>query len=556
MKKKLTIFFIALMCLLTLGYKIKTNAFTGDGDKSLSYPEAVYTSPTQLGLSNITVDYNASFGDELSVNRNGFKFTRSGDIATVEPAEDASTVLTLYFAFTIDSKTVAPEQYLNLDYTKFPNVRNVVINCDLQNGILAKINTLKSIQNVFILQGCNLTNLNNPQIKNYVLLENQLSDAYSMANQEYLNLSEYNREAKIVTIESLKYVALSHLKTYIQNPNYKGTECIDLNVIKDDEFITGVLPEGYVVNTTKEVNGGYYVKYLLTGYSTNYYMLVDINPEVKKIVIGEDGIDNFYGVYCDIPVYLDQIYYKSTKSGISKLHADVLVTPAPSTLYNSNYKNFKEVYFYKSGLGATNTIYLREESISEGEEIAAKYKTGTSIEITNYLEDTSLYDSFLTGQTLPAVGFEIHHNGYIAYTTSSTKTLSNLISVIELHGLGTNDGVIVSELILEPVDKDETTELPVYPDEDPEDDKEEDNKTPNEDTDKDEDNKEENKDEDNKENNNSIKVEINNFFTSFKEKFEQNKAVKAITIIVSVSFGIGLIYLAYVLIKKFTKLFK
>ena len=53
-----------------------------------------------------------------------------------------------------------------------------------------------------------------------------------------------------------------------------------------------------------------------------------------------------------------------------------------------------------------------------------------------------------------------------------------------------------------------------------------------------------------------FKDKVNNFFTSFKEKFEQNKAVKAVTIIVSVTFGLGLIYLAYVLIKKFTKFFK
>lgn len=153
-----------------------------------------------------------TFGEEMTITRNGFKFTKSGDIATVEPADDAATVKTLYFSLTIDSKTIDSEQYLNLDYTKFPNVRNVVINCDLENGILAKINKLQSIQNVFILQGCNLTNLNNPQIKNYILLENYLSDAYSLANQDYLNLSEYNREAKFVTIESLKYVALSHLR--------------------------------------------------------------------------------------------------------------------------------------------------------------------------------------------------------------------------------------------------------------------------------------------------------------------------------------------------------
>lgn len=42
MKKKLTIFFIALMCLLALGCTIKTNAFVGDGKESFSYPQAYY----------------------------------------------------------------------------------------------------------------------------------------------------------------------------------------------------------------------------------------------------------------------------------------------------------------------------------------------------------------------------------------------------------------------------------------------------------------------------------------------------------------------------------
>lgn len=557
MKKKIIAFIIALVCVFALGTVIKTNAYTGDGDKIKSYPQAYYTDVAQLGLSNVNVDYTATFGEELTVVRNGFRFTRSGDIATVEPAENAATINTLYFSFTIDGKTVAPEQYLELDYTQFPNVRNVVINCDLPNGILAKINKLRSIQNVFIIQGCNLTNLNNPQIKNYVFLENQLSDSYSLATQEYLNLSEYNRTANFVTIESLKYVALSFLRTYTQNPNYIGTEAIDLFVVKDDEFVKGVLPENYTVNTTKAVNGGYYVKYLLTGYSTNYYVLVDIHPDVKKIMIGDEVVDNFYGVYIDIPVKLEQVYYASDKSGISKLHADVLVMPAPSTLINKNYKNYKEVYFYKNTVGSTKTVYLKAETLEEGEELTTKYYFGASVVADNQMTDTTLYDSIIFNQATPKATFTIHHNGYIASTTSASKTVQNLIETIELYGLGTNNNVTVEELILEPVEVGgETGEMPEYPDETPDD-----NKQENEDN-KDETNKEPNNDnnqnenDDKEEDKESFKDKVNNFFQSFKEKFEQNKAVKAVTIIVSVTFGLGLIYLAYVLIKKFTKFFK
>ena len=556
MKKKIIAFIIALVCVFALGTVIKTNAYTGDGDKIKSYPQAYYTDVAQLGLSNVTVDYTATFGEELTVVRNGFKFTRSGDIATVEPADDAATINTLYYSFTIDGKTVAPEQYLELDYTQFPNVRNVVINCDLPNGILAKINKLRSIQNVFIIQGCNLTNLNNPQIKNYVFLENQLSDSYSLATQEYLNLSEYNRTANFVTIESLKYVALTFLRTYTQNPNYTGTEAIDLLVVKDDEFIKGVLPENYSVNTTKAVNGGYYVKYLLTGYSTTYYVLVDIHPDVKKIFISEDVVDNFHGVYIDIPVHLEQVYFSSDQSGYSKLHADVLIIPAPTTLINKYYKNFKEVYFYKSSIGATKTVNIKAESLEEGEEITTKYYFGSSVEAYKQITDTTLYDSIIYGQTAPKASFTIHHNGYIASTTSTSKTVQNLIDTIELYGLGTNNNVTVVELVLEPVEVGgETVEMPEYPDEELDDNKQENNDNKDEtNNEPNEDNKDENNDKE--ENKETLKDKANKFFQSFKEKFEQNKAVKAVTIIVSVTFGLGLIYLAYVLIKKFTKFFK
>lgn len=308
-----------------------------------------------------------------------------------------------------------------------------------------------------------------------------------------------------------------------------------------------MFPEDYDVNVTKEVNGGYYTRYELTGYSTNYYMLVDINPMVKKIIVGED-VTGFKGVYLDIPLYLDQIYYKSTYAGLEKLHADVLITPSPSYFYNVNYKNYKEVYFYKSGIGATARLSIYNESLKEGEEVTTKYKTGSSVEVTNYADDTTLYDAFVTGQTIPSACFEIHHINYSASTTSSTKTLADLIGVINLHGLGTNDGVTVEELEYSPIDKEEG-ELPIYPDDD---EKDETDKEENDKTDKEENDKTDKEDE----NNTSIKVEINNFFNSFKEKFEQNKAVKAITIIISVSFGLGLIYLVYVLIKKFTKFFK
>lgn len=412
--KKIVSFGLALVTGFSLFGQTKVNAEEVVRYSNAS-PNFIYTTSEELGLpSTLDIDFTSE-GDftQDSFTLNGFTYAvnSDGSLGTITLPDNPETYESIMMVQSIGNKMFSGNaQYNDIDFSKFTNVKNVVLDMTPSMSLAYYMSNMPKVENLYVLADQNppLT-FNSSTLKNVILCRSlPVRDGGDWSYNSNFNLQRYPKGVKFVTIEGFKYVNGKYIESYRNNPNYNGTEDLNCYVIANEEL---PIPAESMVGNSYMQNGGIYYTYSRSNLEMHQPQLsaVYIDPAVKKVIIDIPHLSIYMRTGFGDFNKLDTIYVGEgmTADSWSFLRATNIYLPLPETFLYSDYTNFENVYFYETE--TATTLSITNAGIPTDQEVVVTFNVPETTELTIDSTNEMIQSKVVkySGEYTPVVEIEI-----------------------------------------------------------------------------------------------------------------------------------------------------
>lgn len=412
--KKILSFGLALVSGISLFGQTKVNA-----EEVVTYsnanPTFVYTTAKDLGIPeelNIDFESEGDFTQE-SFTLNGFTYAVNddGSLGTVSAVENPETYESIMLVQSIGNKMFSGNaQYNDIDFSKYTNVKNVVLDMTASSALSYYMSRLPKIENLYVLADQTPPlSFNSSTLKNVILCRSLgYVDGDDWSTNTNFNISMgYPKGVKFVTIEGFKYMNGKYIESYRNNSNYKGTEDLNCYVIPNEDL---PIPAERMTGSNYMQSGGVIFGFIRSRLDM-YQRLsaVYIDPAVTKIILDLGYLATSMGENFGDFNKLDTIYVlEGTPNFVyQNLRAENIYLPLPETFLYSDYVNFGNVYFYETE--TIKTLSITDAGVPSEQEIAVTFNvpetTEVTIESTNEMIESKVVE--YSGEFTPVVEIEI-----------------------------------------------------------------------------------------------------------------------------------------------------